>query len=238
MPQQLSSGATVTEPVPFNKRSPHNEILWAVTHEEPCSLQPEKSPHSNEGPGQPKINKQINKTREEIMQLNFFIEQRRKMKGSDLPEWTWRNAAWGPLGSSGSSCLSIERIQLESMLSPWLLVKSGKVKNALVLALVVTVPQHLQPHGKFFNSSCKVPQLVKNPLAMQETPVQFLVGKIPWRRDRLPTPVFLGFPCGSAGKVSTCNVGDLGSNPGLGRSPGEGNATHSSILAWRIPWTV
>ena len=32
-----------------------------------------------------------------------------------------------------------------------------------------------------------------------------------------------GFPCGSAGKESTCNVGDLGSIPGLGRSPGEGN---------------
>ena len=31
----------------------------------------------------------------------------------------------------------------------------------------------------------------------------------------------LGFPCGSAGKESTCNVGDLGSIPGLGRSPGE-----------------
>ena len=30
------------------------------------------------------------------------------------------------------------------------------------------------------------------------------------------------FPCGSAGKESACNVGDLGSNPGLGRSPGEG----------------
>ena len=48
------------------------------------------------------------------------------------------------------------------------------------------------------------------------------VGKIPWRRDRLPTPVFLGFPGSSADKESTCNVGDLGSIPGLGRSPGEG----------------
>ena len=48
------------------------------------------------------------------------------------------------------------------------------------------------------------------------------VGKIHWRRNRLPTPVFLGFPCGSAGKESACNVGDLGSVPGLGRSPGEG----------------
>ena len=32
----------------------------------------------------------------------------------------------------------------------------------------------------------------------------------------------LGFRCGSAGKESTCNVGDLGLIPGLGRSPGEG----------------
>ena len=39
--------------------------------------------------------------------------------------------------------------------------------------------------------------------------------------DRLPTPVFLGFPGGSAGKESACNVGDLGSIPGLGRSPGD-----------------
>ena len=50
------------------------------------------------------------------------------------------------------------------------------------------------------------------------------VRKIPWRRDKLPTPVFLGFPCGSAGKESTCNVGDLGWIPGLGRYPGKGNS--------------
>ena len=43
------------------------------------------------------------------------------------------------------------------------------------------------------------------------------------------------FPCGSAGKESTFNVGDLGSIPGLGRSSGGGMAAHSSILAWRIP---
>ena len=47
--------------------------------------------------------------------------------------------------------------------------------------------------------------------------------KICWRRDRLPTPVFLGFPGGSEGKESTCNVGHLSSIPGLERSPGEGN---------------
>ena len=48
------------------------------------------------------------------------------------------------------------------------------------------------------------------------------VGKICWRRDRLPTPVFLGFPCGSAGQESACNVGDPSLISGLGRSPGEG----------------
>ena len=78
-----------------------------------------------------------------------------------------------------------------------------------------------------------VTQLVKNPPAMQETPVQFLGWEDPWRRNRLSTPIFLGFPSGSAGKESTCNEGDLGLKDPLE----EGTATHSSILAWRIPWT-
>ena len=39
------------------------------------------------------------------------------------------------------------------------------------------------------------------------------------------------------GKESACNARDLGLIPGLGRSPGEGNGTHSSILAWKISWT-
>ena len=45
-----------------------------------------------------------------------------------------------------------------------------------------------------------------------------------WRRDRLPTPIFLGFPGASAGKKSACNVKDLGLIPGLGKFP------------WRRPW--
>ena len=48
------------------------------------------------------------------------------------------------------------------------------------------------------------------------------VSKILWRRDKLPTPVFLVFPSGSASKESTCNAGDLGSIPGSERSTGEG----------------
>ena len=57
---------------------------------------------------------------------------------------------------------------------------------------------------------------------MQETPVQFLGQEDPLDRDRLPTPVFLGFACGSTGKESACNAGDPSSIPGLERSPGEG----------------
>ena len=45
-----------------------------------------------------------------------------------------------------------------------------------------------------------------------------------------------GFPGGSDGKESVFNAGNLGLTPGLGRSPAEGNGTHFSILAWRIPW--
>ena len=67
-----------------------------------------------------------------------------------------------------------------------------------------------------------IAQLVKNPPAIRRPQFNSWVSKICWRRDRLPTPVFLGFPCGSAGKEYTSNAGDLGSIPGLGRSPGEG----------------
>ena len=64
------------------------------------------------------------------------------------------------------------------------------------------------------------------------------VGKILWRRDRLPSLVFLGFPCGSAGKNLPAMwetwVWSLGWEDPLEK----GKATHASILAWRIPWTI
>ena len=47
----------------------------------------------------------------------------------------------------------------------------------------------------------------------------------------------MGFPGGSDGKASACSAGDLGSIPGLGRSPEKEMATHSSTLAWEILWT-
>ena len=68
-----------------------------------------------------------------------------------------------------------------------------------------------------------VAQLIKNLPVMQETLDDSRVGKIPQRRYRQPTPVFLGFPGGSDGKESTQNVGYLGLIPGLGRFLEEGN---------------
>ena len=50
--------------------------------------------------------------------------------------------------------------------------------------------------------------------------------------------VFVVMSYGSAGKKSACNAGDLGSIPGLEDPLEKGKATHSSILAWSIPWTV
>ena len=46
-----------------------------------------------------------------------------------------------------------------------------------------------------------------------------------------------GFPGGSDGKASACNVEDLGSIPGQEDPLEKKMATHSSILAWKIPWT-
>ena len=69
-----------------------------------------------------------------------------------------------------------------------------------------------------------IAQLVRIHLQCRKPQFESWVGKIPWRRDRLPTPAFLGFPCGSAGKESACSVGGLGLIPGLGRSP------------WRREW--
>ena len=80
-----------------------------------------------------------------------------------------------------------------------------------------------------------VAQLVKNLSAMQETPVQSWVRKFPWRRARLPTPVFLGFPGDTDSKESACNVRDLGLIPGLGRSLAGGHSNPLQYSCWASP---
>ena len=66
-----------------------------------------------------------------------------------------------------------------------------------------------------------ITQLLKNPPAMQETPVQLLGWEDPLEKGKATCSSSLGLPCGSAVKESACSVGDLGSIPGLGRSSGE-----------------
>ena len=99
----------------------------------------------------------------------------------------------------------------------------------LYLSLILCDPMDCSPpgssvHGIFQSHVASlVAQLVKVCLQCSRLGFDPWVGNIPWRRDSLPTPVLLGFTDGSAGKESSCNVGDLGSIPGLGRSPGEEN---------------
>ena len=71
--------------------------------------------------------------------------------------------------------------------------------------------------------------LILFPLKMGSTSL-LLESRLAW--------VCFYFPCGSAGKESACNVSDLGSIPGRKIPWRKGKATHPSILAWRIPWTV
>ena len=73
---------------------------------------------------------------------------------------------------------------------------------------------------------------------MEETQFDSWVRKMPWRRDKLPTPVFWGFSGGSYGKQSAWNAGDLGLIPELERSPGggHGNSLQYSFLK-NLPWT-
>ena len=89
-----------------------------------------------------------------------------------------------------------------------------------------------------------VGQLVKNPLSRRRPRFSSWVGKISWRRDRLPTPVFMGFPGGSGASLVAQTVKHL---PTVQETWTQSlcwedllekeMATHSSILAWKIPWT-
>ena len=73
-------------------------------------------------------------------------------------------------------------------------------------------------------------QLVKNPPAVQETPVRFLGGEVPLEMGQVPAFVFLGFSGGSGSQESAYNAGALGLIPASGRSPGGGPGNQCSCL--------
>ena len=57
------------------------------------------------------------------------------------------------------------------------------------------------------------------------------------KHQRFSAHAYLRFPHSSVGKESACNTGDPGLIPGSGSPMEKEIAAHSSILAWRIPWT-
>ena len=63
------------------------------------------------------------------------------------------------------------------------------------------------------------------------------VGKIPWRRNKLPIPVFLASLVAQTVKNPPTMREIRAQSLGWEDRLQEGVATHSSILAWRIPWT-
>ena len=87
----------------------------------------------------------------------------------------------------------------------------------LCCAPVINIALYVKCYMGFPDSS-----VGKNLPAMQETPIQFLGQEDPPEKGQATHSSILGLPCGSAGKESTLNVGDLGLIPRLGRSPGEG----------------
>ena len=87
-------------------------------------------------------------------------------------------------------------------------------------------PTHCKKNARTIYPAPKPACCPKNNLSSSQTrllsqdPWMSSQGRHDWEREELI--YYLGYPCGSAGKESACNAGDLGSIPGLGRSPGEG----------------
>ena len=84
----------------------------------------------------------------------------------------------------------------------------------------------------------RVGKTTENASVLTEVKFSVCVCRSEGDRKQTQALIQMGFPGGSAGKESACNVGDLGLIPGLARSPGKGTGYPSSVLAWKIQWTV
>ena len=120
--------------------------------------------------------------------------------------------------------MQVKKQQLEPDIEQWTGSKLGK-------EYIKAIYCHTAYLTYMKNTLCKMPDWVKLKLELR------LPGEISIPSDIQMTPG--GFPGGSDGKESACSVGGLNSIPRSGRSDPleKGMATHSSILAWRIPWT-
>ena len=84
-----------------------------------------------------------------------------------------------------------------------------------------------------------VAQLVKNPPAMQETPVRFLDCEDPLEKEQPTHSSILGLPWSLSWERICPQCGRPGFDPWVGEDSLEkGKSTHSSLLVWRVPWIV
>ena len=129
------------------------------------------------------------------------------------PLWTCVHPSteWGALAGGSLRVPSVQGVR------PWLF---------LVLCDTLKLPPHPSPLLQVW------------PVAPQLKPA-FCMRKTSWHHQRtLNEWHWASFPYGSAGKESACNVGDQVRSLGWEDHLKKGKAAHSSILAWRIPWTV
>ena len=96
-------------------------------------------------------------------------------------------------------------------------------------------PLHHHRHNFSLNEiNYEMQKLQKDSLIFQKTLIPNEIHSKPLFLKKTTTR--LGFPGGSVVKNLPANAGDAGSIPGSGRSLEKEMATHSSILAWEIPW--
>ena len=137
-------------------------------------------------------------------------------------------SAWGgPLKQRhtfGSEKLTIStNLPLNTQRETWLGL--GKILTLGGSEVPLLKPGHLLEGSRAESRGCEIIH------------PHYFCSRLPAAIDTLMVQALPSFPGIPGGKKPPANAGDVGSIPGLGRSPGEGDGNHSSILAWRIPWT-
>ena len=122
-----------------------------------------------------------------------------------------------------------------SMVGPWL-----GLGTFTAMAWVQPLVKELRSHKPCGTAKGKISIVQRNFVPIQRCsfppPVRwFCHTDYTFKHYKIISIILFGLLCGSAGKKSACNVGDLCSTPGWEDPLEERAAPHSSVLAWRIP---